>query len=84
MLRRIKRSEGPVFIYSNFKEFGGIKSFVKVLRKHGYRNYKNSGTGEKRYAIWSGDERHEMKEEIKRVFNQKSNLYGEEIKILLG
>ena len=84
MLRRIKRSEGPVFVYSNFKEFGGIKSFVKVLRKHGYKNYKNSGAGEKRYAIWSGDERHEMKEEIKRVFNQKSNQYGGEIEILLG
>ena len=84
MLRRIKRSEGPVFVYSNFKEFGGIKSFVKVLRKHGYKNYKNSGPGEKRYAIWSGDERHEMKEEIKRVFNQKSNQYGGEIEILLG
>ena len=84
MLRRIKRSEGPVFVYSNFKEFGGIKSFVKVLRKHGYRNYKNSGSGEKRYAVWSGDERHEMKEEIKRVFNQKSNQYGGEIEILLG
>ena len=84
MLRRIKRSEGPVFVYSNFKEFGGIKSFVKVLRKHGYKNYKNSGAGQKRYAIWSGDERHEMKEEIKRVFNQKSNQYGGEIEILLG
>ena len=84
MLRRIKRSEGPVFIYSNFKEFGGIKSFVKVLRKHKYKNYKTAGSGEKRYAIWSGDERHEMKEEIKRVFNQKSNQYGGEIEILLG
>ena len=37
-----------------------------------------------RFAIWSGDEKHEMKEEIKRVFNQKSNMYSNEIKVLLG
>ncbi|VVU95147.1 hypothetical protein CPAV1605_872 [seawater metagenome] len=84
ILKKIKASEGPVFFYSNFKEYGGIKSFVKVLKKHKFKNYKTHGAGLCRFAIWSGDEKHEMKEEIKRVFNQKSNLYGEEIKILLG
>lgn len=84
ILKKIKASEGPVFFYSNFKEYGGIKSFVKVLKKHKFKNYKTHGAGEMRFAVWSGDEKHEVKEEIKRVFNQKSNLYGEEIKILLG
>jgi superfamily II DNA or RNA helicase len=84
ILKKIKRSEGPVFVYSNFKEYGGIRSFVKVLKKHKFKNYKKSGQGPMRFAIWSGDEKHSMKEEIKSVFNQKSNLYGEQIKILLG
>jgi len=84
ILKKIKKSEGPIFFYSNFKEYGGIKSFVKVLKKHKFKNYKQSGAGEMRFAIWSGDEKHEIKEEIKRVFNQKNNMYGNEIKILLG
>jgi superfamily II DNA or RNA helicase len=84
ILKKIRASEGPIFFYSNFKEYGGIKSFIKVLKKHKFKNYKTHGSGLCRFAVWTGDERHEMKEEIKRVFNQKSNLYGEEIKILLG
>lgn len=84
ILTKLKQSEGPVFVYSTFKEFGGIKSFVKVLQKHGYRNYKTWGTGKKRFAIWSGDEPHTMKEEIKKVFNQKDNHDGSLLRILLG
>ena len=34
ILKKIKKSNGPVFIYSNFKEYGGIKSFVKILKYH--------------------------------------------------
>ena len=36
--KRIKKSKGPVFIYSNFKEIGGIRSLVKFLNNHGYKN----------------------------------------------
>ena len=69
--KNINKSEGPVFIYSNFKEIGGIKSLVKFLEAHGYKNYKTYGEGIKRYAVWSGDEPHIVKEEIKFIFNQK-------------
>ena len=43
IFKKLKKSEGTVFIYSNFKEFGGLKSFIKVLQKHKYRNYKTWG-----------------------------------------
>jgi len=84
IFKNLKKSEGPVFIYSNFLNVGGLKSFIKFIEYHGYKNYKTFGEGDKRYALWSGDEPHHIKEEIKRVFNQYKNKDGSKIKILLG
>lgn len=84
IIKKIQRSKGPVFVYSNFKEYGGILTFVKVLEAYGYKNYQKSGSGRKRFAIWSGDEKHEVKEQIKAVFNKQSNYNGSQIKVLLG
>jgi superfamily II DNA or RNA helicase len=81
---KIKKSEGPVFVYSNFKELGGLKSFIKFLEYQGYKNYKTFGEGKKRFAVWSGDEPHHIKEDIKHTFNQKENEDGSRIKIILG
>jgi superfamily II DNA or RNA helicase len=84
ILKRIKKAEGPTFVYSNFKDIGGLKSFVRFIEYHGYKNYKTFGEGKKTYALWSGDETHKMKEEIKHTFNQKENMDGTKIKIMLG
>lgn len=84
MFKKIKQSEGLVFVYSNFKEYGGLRSFTKFIEYHGYKNYKVHGPGRKRFAIWSGDEKHEMKEEIKYIFNKKENKDGSLLKIMLG
>jgi nucleoside-triphosphatase THEP1 len=84
IIKKINQADGPTFVYSNFKELGGIRCFVKFLEYHGWKNYKNYGEGKKRYAIWSGDEPHHVKDEIKYIFNQKSNEDGSKIKIMLG
>jgi superfamily II DNA or RNA helicase len=84
ILTKMKSASGPVFIYSNFKEYGGIRSFVKVLEGHGYYNYLKHGEGKKRFAVWSGDTSYEGKEEIKAVFNQKENYNASKLKIILG
>jgi len=84
IIKKIKKSDGPVFIYSNFKDVGGLKSFIKFIEYNGYKNYKTFGEGPKRFAIWSGDEPHHIKEEIKHIFNQKENSDGSKIKIILG
>ena len=81
---KIKQSSGPVFIYSNFKDYGGIKSLVKFLEYNGFKNYKTYGEGKMRFAIWSGDESNKVKNEIKAVFNNKDNHNGSKIKIILG
>jgi superfamily II DNA or RNA helicase len=82
--KNINISEGPVFVYSNFKELGGIKAFIKFLEYHGWKDYKMYGEGIKRFAIWTGDEPNHVKDEIKFIFNQKSNYDGSKIKIMLG
>jgi superfamily II DNA or RNA helicase len=84
ILSKINRAEGPTFVYSNFKDIGGIRSFIQYLEYNGYKDYRKDGPGKKRYAIWSGDEPHHVKEEIKYVFNKKENVDGKMIKIMLG
>lgn len=84
IMQKISRAWGKIFIYSNFKEFGGIKSFVKVLEAQGYYSYTNYGEGKKRYAIWSGDEKTYVREQVKKIFNQPNNINGSKLKIIIG
>ena len=84
IMEKVEKTNGKVFIYSSFKEFGGIKSFIRVLEAFGYKDYITDGDGPKRFAIWSGDENISTKEQIKAVYNLNENLTGKKIKILLG
>ncbi len=84
ILRRIKKCEGTVFVYSNFKQYGGIKTFIRLLEHNHFKNYDKNGPGNKRFAVWSGDQNPIYKEEIKAVFNNKNNVDGSQIKIILG
>lgn len=84
IMNRIQKCSGKIFVYSSFKEYGGIKSFIKVLEAYGYKDYMKNGEGLKRFAVWTGDEHVHVKEEIKAVFNTKKNLKGNHLKIMLG
>ena len=84
IIQKINKADGPVFVYSNFKELGGIKCFIKFIEAHGWKNYRVYGAGVKRFAIWSGDESNKIKDEIKYVFNQHTNEDGSEIKMMIG
>lgn len=84
ILRRIRKCDGTVFVYSNFLKYGGIATFIKMLERYGYKNYESNGSGTKRFAVWSGDQPPNIKEEIKAVFNNINNEYGKKIKIILG
>jgi superfamily II DNA or RNA helicase len=84
LLKRLKQGKGTVFIYSNFKGLGGIRSLVRSLEQNGYKNYRNNGKGLKRFAVWSGDEKMAYREEIRNIFNNKNNELGEQLQIILG
>jgi superfamily II DNA or RNA helicase len=83
ILKHIMRSTGPVIIYSNFKEYGGLKSLAKILEYHGYSDYTKYGEGQVRYASWTSDIKMQTREEIKAVFNQKANYNGSKLRIIL-
>ena len=84
MLKIIKISEGPIFIYSSYKNYGGIDAFVKVLECFGYKNFKTNGIGKNVFAIWSGDESASYKLTVKNTINKKENTDGQLIKIIIG
>jgi hypothetical protein len=84
IFQKINQSIGPVFVYSNFKDVGGIRCFVKFLEYHGWKNYMTHDSGLKRFAVWSGDESQKNKEKMKYIFNLKTNINGNNIKIMLG
>ena len=84
IINNIKKSQGPVFVYSNFRDIGGLKSFVKFLEYNGFDNYKVKGEGCNRFALWTGDESSTYREEIKSIFNSYDNSNGSKIKIILG
>lgn len=84
IITKIQKAFGPLFIYSNFKEYGGIESLIKALEAQGYVDYTTHGEGRKRFAVWTGDVKSELREEIKAVYNQQGNYNGSKIKVILG
>ena len=84
IMKRVLKTSGTVFIYSNFREFGGLMPLIKILEHNGFKDFLQYGPGRHRYGIWSGDETIDEKERIRDVFNSKSNQNGSKIKIILG
>lgn len=87
IMKKILKSSGTIFIYSNFKEYGGLLTLTKILEYYGYTDFNEHGPGtlrNQRYAVWSGDESLDVKERLKDVFNSKQNENGSKIKIILG
>jgi superfamily II DNA or RNA helicase len=81
MMRSIRRARGKIFIYSGS---AGLKTIAHILEVLGYKDYRKSGIGKKRYAVWSGDQSIKSKDDIRNIYNSPSNLYGNELKIILG
>lgn len=84
ILNKIKICKGPCFVYSNFREYGGIQPFIKVLESNGFKNFNHYGPGKNRFAIWSGDENISTKDYTRDYFNKKENEDGSLIKVILG
>jgi hypothetical protein len=84
LYEKIKESKGPIFIYSNFLNTGGLKPLIDYLEYNKYKNFKKYKEGNNRFAIYSGNESLEDRENIKKIFNQYDNYDGSKIKILLG
>lgn len=84
IFKQINKTKGSIFCYSSFKEYAGIKTFAAFLEHRGFKDYEEHGPGKNRFAIWSGDQETDTKDEIKAVFNNKNNTDGSQIKVILG
>lgn len=79
----IEKSEGPVFIYSDFRNMEGVEIFKLILEQNGYSLYSQKNDKPK-YAIYSGSEDYETKKDIIKTFNDLKNSHGDVIKIILS
>ena len=84
ILKRIKKADGPVFVYSNFKNHYGILSFIKCLEAYNYKDFLSNGPGTKRFAIISSDITVDKRTKIVDTFNNYNNKDSGLIKIIIG
>lgn len=71
LINIIKKSEGPVLIYSNFKETG-VDLIYRILKLNKISAIK-----------WTGEENEKERQQNLLKFNDISNKYGKEIKCFL-
>lgn len=80
-----KLSRGVLcFIYSAFAGAGGVKGLCKVLRAYNWKDFSTAGPGQKRYALWTGEQSQQEKDKIRATFNDPSNDNGGRIQTIIG
>jgi hypothetical protein len=88
MLDNMNKSPGLILVYSAFRSLEGIGIFALVLETNGWIRYdiessNRPNKGEKRFAIYSGEEDEETREKLRAVYNSPENKYGDELMALL-
>ena len=88
ILESMNNSPGLILVYSAFRSLEGIGIFALVLETNGWIRYdiessNRPNKGEKRFAIYSGEEDEETREKLRAVYNSSDNKYGEELMALL-
>jgi len=79
-------SDGPAFVFSNFRTLEGVEIFSRELLQMGWSRYEPSDADEPklRYAIVSGAESQELRTRIVEYYNHPRNKNGEYLKLILG
>lgn len=88
MLEILKSSKGLSFVYSSFKILEGLDIFAKVLEANGFQEYdindKYKNLEVPKYAIYSGSEDLETRQQLLNVFTDSDNKNGEYLSILMA
>ena len=80
----ILRSKGPVIIYSNYVKMEGIEIMRIYLETIGYSDFFGSkGYDNLRFIEYSGSITKKQREKGRLIYNNKNNIYGKIIKIIL-
>ncbi len=83
LLKNIQKSKGPVFIYSNYVNKGGVEIVKNLLLQNGFSSYASRGLLDK-FVIFDDSISIKTKRKILGIFNNPSNKYGKDIKIIIG
>ena len=82
---KIEKARGTVFVYSNFKEWGGLRALIKCLEYNGYTDIsKTQQPGRNQFVVFSSDTSAEFKDRAKAIFNHPDNIGGKMLKVVLG
>ncbi len=83
----IKKSSGPVLVYSSFKEVYGIKMLAETMKYYGFEEFKKDmnvlNDGKPKFVLWTGDTLQSDKKIILKNFNDNKNVDGSIIKVIM-
>ena len=83
LIENVKKSPGPVIIYSQFVQDGGLKAVVNMLEKYADYSLLGTLTKGKKYAIISGEVSQDERLRLQGVWNNIDNKYGDQLHALL-
>ena len=78
----ILKSEGPVFVYSNYVVYG-VDALAVVMEAVGYQPFPKKGPNGS-YFVWKGDAKKEEVAIARKIYNSTKNIDGSLIKIMFG
>jgi len=84
LLENIEKSQGTVFVYSNYVNNGGIELIKRILLKNGYSMYNKNVPNKKSFIVFSDKLSSEERDKLRKRFNKSDNKNGDYIKIILG
>jgi hypothetical protein len=76
---------GKILYYSEFRSDAGSEIFEQILQANGYQRYDGSDEipDQKRYTFITGKEDESERKKNKEMFNNKGNIYGNKIQIMI-
>jgi len=79
------KSKGPILVYSNYVRMEGLEIFRIYLKYFGFDEFSINSDGNDyfRYCSFTGDISQEERTKILKEFNNKENLHGKKIRIIM-
>lgn len=79
----VMTAPGPTIVYSNYVKMEGLQMFKLYLELVGFTLWQTGDTDKLTYGEFHGDREREDRRMYQRAFNEYSNRYGQNMKVLL-
>ena len=84
LLKNIKESKGPVFVYSNYVTHGGTDLIKLTLLENGYSTFSVGRIQKNKILVFNKNLTLRKRKQYLEIFNSKENIDGSIIKIIIG